>query len=63
VGYVEVVIVSIWNSENALTLFLQNQLEMSIFDGEDVIRLEPHTFEVVLARDGKSANEIEQEPG
>jgi hypothetical protein len=62
VAYIEFVVLSIWQSEKAMQEFLETH-SLPDFVGEGVIQLEPHTFEILLSRHGKSADApgLEQE--
>ncbi len=54
VAYVELLMFSVWDSEHALRQFTESQpLGAAVQSGQGIIQLEPHTFELVVAREGK----------
>ena len=66
VGYVEVMIVSLWNSEKARHRFIEIELIPKEAGSGGVIQLEKRIYELVFSREGKLGNadlEGEQSPG
>ena len=55
VAYVELATLSMWQSEQDMTRFLESQA-MPFCPGDGVIQLEPHAFEIVLSHPGKPAD-------
>lgn len=53
VAYAELVTLSMWQSDEDMTRFLESQA-MPVFPEEGVIQIEPHAFEIVLSRQGRS---------
>jgi len=52
VGYVEVLILSLWVSEDAMARFLQGKPEVDGGKTDGTIRVEPHVYEFILSRPG-----------
>ena len=56
VAYVEVMTLSLWQSGEALTGFIESQPEpIDLPNDYGVIHMEPHAYELVVRRDGKGA--------
>ena len=52
VGYVEVLILSLWVSEDAMARFLQRKPEVDGVKTEGTVRVEPHVYEFTLSHRG-----------
>jgi heme-degrading monooxygenase HmoA len=54
VAYVEVMILSLWQSDEALTGFIESQTEpIGLRSDYGVIHMEPHAYELVVSREGR----------
>jgi hypothetical protein len=53
VGYVELLTVSLWESAQALALFAEEPPRDEVKSPSSVVRLQAHTYELVLFRKGK----------
>ena len=53
-GYVEVLMLSLWVSEDSVARFLQCKPEVDGVKTEGAIRVEPHVYEFILSHRGKS---------
>jgi len=56
VGYIELLTLSLWQSDEALTAFLESQPgPIGLRSDYGAIHMEPHAYEQVVCRDGKRA--------
>jgi hypothetical protein len=63
VAYVEISVVSLWRSQEGLQAFAQSEPQFDIVKRMcGVIEAEPHTFVLVLLREGKAFADEKSEP-